>query len=251
MHDVLRGARIAYPALLLLLAASSAAAGSNPRLIEAQPRRPQATIQGTGLQDFFDGVGESIVSARDQVDVGLLGSTVSDTHSFSVSIELRTDANGVSSGIYNGYELHPVLMQLFPATASANWFAVVSYRDAPTRALVYVFSADSVLVGATTYPGADRNGIGVYVDGPGGTFFSQDARNPGGAPQLLFYRGTGLNYFAAWMAAEAQPLGTASDADHDDVVWFMNPANECLFCEPSDFTPVHHSSWGELKSRFR
>src|SRR5258705_9164960 len=210
MHDIIRAARIALLAFSLLLGARYAWSGSNLPIASAQPRIPQVAVNGTGLQQLFDTFWESIVVSRDQIDVGLFTAVVSNNSTYTCQVELAAAANGTSSGIYNGHASSPALMQVFPVTATAGWFAVISYRVSPVRATVNVFDANAVLKATTTYPGADRQGIGFYVDGPGGTVYSQDTRNPGGAPQLLFFRGTGVNRGAAWLAAETQPLPSGS-----------------------------------------
>jgi hypothetical protein len=251
MHDIIRAAPAMGLALFLLLSAGSSSAGSDLPISSALLRVPQATVNGTGLQQFFTAVGESIVPSRDQLDVGLLSSSVTGNTTFVQVVELVTDANGVSSGFYDGYELHPTLIQLFPATATARWFALISYPVAPTRLVVNVYDASASLVGSTTYPGVDSHGIGVYMHGAGGTLYSDDTRNPGDAPQLLFFSGTGTYSGGAWLTAEAQPLANGSDADYDDVAWHFDAGIVCIFCDPPRLTPVRHANWGELKARFQ
>jgi len=248
--DNTRTARMASLVTALLLAASRAAAGSSLPIADAHLRVPQATVNGTGLAQFFATSGESIVPATDQVDFELM--TGGGNSILTFDVQLMANPGACSSGIYNGYDLHPTLMQIFPASATAGWFAVISFRFAPVRAIVNVLDDAANLVSTTTYPGADRKGTGFYVAGASGPLYSQDARNPGARPQLLFYRGTGLYTGDAWFAAEDQPLATGSDADYDDVLWIIEEWTECAGCTPtSALTPILHSSWGELKSRFR
>ena len=43
----------------------------------------------------------------------------------------------------------------------------------------------------------DRLNFGFYLEGPAGTFYSQDSRNAGGKPQVLAFAGTGP-YAGRW-----------------------------------------------------
>ena len=246
MRDIIRIARLTCLLLVLLLGARTSAGASFP-LQSAPLRTPQAVVHGTGLQDYFTGVGESIAPSTDQRDAGLLTAAgFNSTLTFQIGIERKAD--GLVAGIYNGYDANPTLMPVFPATATSGWFAVVSFRTAPVRVTVNLFDANAVYLGTTTYLGADRRGIGCYVQGPGGTFYSQDARNAGGTPQLLFFAGTGINSGSAWLAAEDQPASGGADGDYDDLLMFFESV---CSCPTSGLTPVQQSSWGRLKSIFR
>jgi len=206
-------------------------------------RAPQIRLGSTALQGFLDFVGESINAEQDQFVGELLRSSVSNNTTYTVQVELVRDSSGTEVGLYNGHDASPTLMPVFPARASRQWFAVASFRNAPTRMVVNVFDANAALQGTTTYLGADRNAIGFYVSGPGGTFYSQDSRNPNGSAQCLFYRGTGLNSGALWLAFEEQPF-VSSDRDFDDDVLFVEGSTSSL-------VPTLHASWGQLKARFR
>ena len=242
MRDIIRIARLTSLLLVLLLEARTSAGASFP-LQSAPLRTPQAVVHGTGLQDYFAGVGESIAPSTDQRDVGLLTMSASNNSTFTIQVELDRNPDGLVVGIYNGYDANPTLMPVFPAAAASGWFAVVSFRTPPVRVVVNLFDGGAVFQGTTTYLGADRRGAGCYVQGPGGTFYSQDARNPGGTPQLLFFAGTGLNSGSIWLTVEDQPVAGGADGDYDDVICFIDNL--------STITPLQHSTWGELKSRFR
>jgi len=243
MRDIIRIARLTCLSLVLLLEARTSA-GANFDIQSAPLRTPQAVVHGTGLRDYFTGVGESIEPSTNQRDVGLLAGGASNNSTLTVQIEFDRNPDGLVAGIYNGYDANPALMPVFPATATSGWFAVVTFRNAPVRAVANLYDANAFFQGSTTYLGADRRGIGFYVQGPGGTFYSQDARNPGGAPQVLFFAGTGVNATSVWLAVEDQPVAGGADGDYDDLVMFL----ETIF---STVTPLPHSTWGELKSRFR
>ena len=239
MRDIIRIARLTCLPLILLLEARTSAGAPIEFL-----RTPQVVVQGTGLRDYFFGVGQLITPSTDQRNVGLLTSPVSNNPTYTLLIEIKRKPDGLVAGIYNGYASNPTLMPVFPATAASGWFAVVSFRIAPVRAVVSLYDASGFFQGSTTYLGADQQGIGCYVQGPGGTFYSQDARNPGGTPQLLFFSATGINAGLVWLAAEDQPVAGGADGDYDDSIWFLEPAAGAI-------TPLWHSTWGELKSRFR
>lgn len=230
--------RVGGMALLWLTAAATA---------NAALRQPQVAVNGSGLQSLFDSAQELIDVHTDQQDAGLLRESPfgSPTLSFSIQVELvRT--SGVASGIYTGHESAPQLIRVFPDSALAGWFAVVSFRNNPTRVVVVLLDANSVVIGAVTTLGGDRLGIGMYVSGPNGTFYSQDERNPGGMPQVLCFAGTGINSGGLWLCTEDQSLTAGADADFDDVVWYFENGGE-----GPDVTPVQRTSWGALKARFR
>ena len=87
------------------------------------------------------------------------------------------------------YTSAPALFEVFPPNATAGWYAVASFSSGTL--VVSLFSNTSVYMGQTVYTGADETAFGFYLRGPGGLFFSGDARN-GGNPQVLTYAGTGI-----------------------------------------------------------
>ena len=205
-------------------------------------RVPQFPVQGGSLQGYLNGVGEAINVLTDQQDVQRWQSTVSNNSTFTIQIEIAGNAAANTFGIYNASNPAPPLYQVFPGAATNGWFAVASFRTAPIRVVVNLFDANAAIQGTTTYLGADRNDFGFYEQGPAGTFYSQDARNPGNWPQVLTYAGTGINSGNWWLCFEDVSInGGNSDGDFDDAV---------LFCESVNPTPVSKTSWGDLKKRF-
>ena len=204
-------------------------------------RVPQVAVAGGSLQGYLNGVGESINVLTDQNAVQRWASTVSNNSTFTIQVELAGNAAQNSLGLYNASLVAPPLYQVFPGAASAGWFAVASFRNAPIRVVVNLFDANAVSQGASIYLGADRNDFGFYLQGPGGLFYTQDSRNAGGNPQALAYAGTGLNSGSWWLCWEDTPFA-GSDHDFDDAV---------LFCESVNPTPVAKATWGSLKARFR
>ena len=220
--------------LVILLVAGTASAAL---------RAPQATVLGGTLQGYLNGVGESINVLTDQQDIQRWAATVSNNSTFTIQVELSGNAAANTIGLYNASLVAPPLYLVFPGAATNGWFAVCSFRNAPVRVVVNLFDASASLQVTVTYLGADRNDFGFYLSGPGGLFYTQDARNPGSAPQALTYAGTGLNSGSWWLCWEdAQVSGGGSDQDYDDAVLFLESVNP---------TPVSKTSWGQLKSRFR
>src|SRR6185295_18596309 len=109
-------------------------------------------------------------------------------------------------GVYDEHFGSPELAPVFPAWSGPGWFAVVSFRSRPDRVVVSLFYSTASFLGTVTHLGLTASGFGFYVQGPGGTVYSQDARNPGGAAQALFFSGTGIHSGSWWMAFEGTPL---------------------------------------------
>jgi hypothetical protein len=200
-------------------------------------RVPQVVVLGGGLQGYLNSVGESINVLTDQEDIQTWQTTVSGNSTFTLMIELTGAAAANSIGLYNAGLAAPPLYQVFPGAASAGWFAVASFESGPTRVVVNLFDDQANFVGVTTYLGADASNFGYYLQGPGGLFYTQDARNPGGAAHALTYAGTGVNSGQWWLCWEE-----ATDQDFDDAV---------LFLESIAPTPVSKTTWGAVKRRFR
>jgi hypothetical protein len=200
-------------------------------------RVPQVPVSDGSLQGYLNSVGESINVLTDQNSAQRWASTVSNNSTFTIQVELGSFAPSNSIGIYNAALAAPPLYQVFPGAATAGWFAVASFRTSPVRVIVNLFDASAALQGSTVYLGADRNDFGFYLSGPGGTFYTQDARNPGAAAYALTFAGTGLNSGSWWLAFE-----DLNDFNYSDAVLFLESVNP---------TPVSKTTWGSLKSRFR
>ena len=206
-------------------------------------RAPQVVVNGGTLQGYLNGVGEAINVSTDQQDIQRWTATVSNNSTFTIQVELTGNAASNTLGIYNAGFAVPPLYQVFPGAATNGWFAVASFRTAPTRVVVSLFDASAAFQGSVTYLAGppDRNDFGFYLQqGPGAgglTFYTQDARNPGALAQALTYAGTGINSGSWWLCFD-----DATDHDFDDAVLFLESVNP---------TPVSKTSWGELKTRFR
>jgi len=236
----LGGARGAVPVIArVLLVLGLAAAPSSAMPAPSQLRQPQVPVSGTGLQQYLNGVGETIDARTDQWNAQLLESTVSNNVTFTLQLELGPHTPGTVLGIYAGTAAVPDLMPVFPGSSAPGWFAVVSFRNSPTRVIVNLFDAAANFLGHATFPGGDRNAIGFYLATANTTWFSQDDRNPSGEPRCLLYPGTGIDAGSVWLAWED---GDPADSDFDDSI---------VFDESVNIDPVRQTTWGALKSRFR
>src|SRR5262249_15203964 len=155
---------------------------------------------------------------------------------FTTQIECGAKDPDLVFGLYDGAAVNPTLLEVFPAEATTGWFAVVSYRENPTRVVVHVFDGLASPRGSTTTPGGNRYSIGAYITGPQGTWFTEDSRNPGASPQALLFAGTGLNYGSFWMAWEGELPSPAANRDFFNAVMF--------FEGPSIGVPVQATTWG-------
>src|ERR1043166_9304966 len=217
--------------LLLSLAASCAFAA---------PRAQQVPASGTALANFFASQGQVINVGTDQLDLQSLSVPA------GTSFEVRTfgpQATSTSVGTYNSNgakKTHPALYTVLSGATAPGWYAAASFRSGPSRMLVNLFDALNVLQGTTTYTGANAAAFGIYDTGPGGTFYLDDTRNPGGAAKILAYSGTGARAGWTWFACESS---SGSGGDFADFVVLVNLG--------STSTPVTHTAWGQLKAMFR
>jgi hypothetical protein len=227
------GLRRALGAALYLLLAHAPA--------HAALRSPQVVVNGAGLQSYLDSRGEHINVQSDQLAFQVFPTAQSLNSMMVYQFATGPIDPGLVVGIYDSHLSSPDLVPVFPATSGPGWFAVASFRRDPNRVKIILIDASATLVNSQTQLGMTTSEFGFYVQGPGGTLYSQDVRNPGGIPQELTFAGTGIDAGNLWICFESTPLGE-SDQDFDDVV---------LFLEEVDVVPVRTASWGELKARFR
>ncbi len=249
------GSRWRIARLGTLALAFLAAAGRHPPYAmpvhEFQLRSPQVPVHSTDLELLLFSRLERLAVARDQVDAELLQADVFQSPSLDLLLEVRlVQANGRASGVYDGHATLPGLMPVFPDTAEAEWFALVDFRQDPRGVTVLLFDEQLTLLSTTSYPGGDRSAIGIFGTGPGGAFYSQDARNSGASPQVLFFCGTDQYRGGWWVAGEDRSPGGGPEADFDDVVWYVE-GGLSGDVQGGGLTSVHHASWGQVKARFR
>jgi hypothetical protein len=206
-------------------------------------RSPQVPLQtgwdGISLQSYLNGVGETLNTLTQQLDLQTWQGA-SGGSTFTLMMEIAGYAGQNSIGIYNAGQASPSTFLVFPGAAGPGWYATCVFSSGG-HLTVTLYDNAHVWQGTTNYVGADQNNFGFYLHGPGGMFYSQDYRNPGGKPQILTYAGTGQYLGRWWECFEDLPYAS-SDVDFQDAV---------LLLEAIAPTPAHTSSWGVLKSLYR
>jgi hypothetical protein len=202
-------------------------------------RAPQVAFNDTTLQAYLNSQGESINTLTDQVDGQVWNTSVSGNATFTLMIELTANAANNAIGVYNAGVPAPALRNIFPGGASAGWFATAHFGGG--NLTVTVFDQNSVIQGQITYAGVNANAFGFYLVGPGGTFYSEDAKNPGGKPRILTFLGTGPN-FGDWWECFEDSNGATATSDFDDAVLLLQSVVP---------TPTSASTWGKVKSLYR
>jgi hypothetical protein len=206
------------------------------------PRIPQVFVADPSLQNYLNANDGGINVHADQVDAQVWKSSVSGNATFTLMIELAGFAPNNDIGIYNSLDPpNPPKFLVFPGAAQAGWFATCHFGPGGALA-VLLYDQNAVFQGQNNYAGVNRNSFGFYLDGPGGTFYSQDARNAGGNAQMLTYLGTDANFGDWWECFEDLSVASGSDSDFDDAI---------LLLQSIAPTPTHGTSWGKLKSLYR
>jgi hypothetical protein len=199
-------------------------------------RSPQVAVSGGGLQGYLNGVGESINVGTDQLDAQTWSTSISGNSTLTLMLELGAFAPNNAIGVYNGSAGPvPTLYQVFPGAATPGWYATAHFGVGGSL-VVSLFDNNAVYQGQSVYAGVDKTNFGFYLQGPGGTFYSQDYRNAGFA-YVLTYAGTGVNYGSWWECFE--DLG---DFNFTDAVMFVE-----------SISPVSagQTSWGRIKGLYR
>jgi hypothetical protein len=233
-------ARRAFTSLFGVVAACVVLAGMTSPAGAFTLRAPQVAVGGASLQTYLNGVGESINVNTDQLDAQEWNTSISGNSTFTLMVEFAGNAASNNIGVYNAGAAVPPLFQVFPGAASAGWFATCHF--ATGNMVVTLFDNNSVIQGQTTYLGVTANDFGFYLQGPGGTFYSQDARNAGGVAQALTYAGTGQNFGDWWECFEDLSPAGGSDRDFDDAVLLLQSVGP---------TPTANRSWGAIKTLYK
>jgi hypothetical protein len=221
---------------VLALAASVTVAGA------FGPRIPQVPVGGASLQTYLNTNDGGINVLTDQVDAQVWTSSVSGNATFTLMIELAGNAAQNDIGIYNTADPpNPPLFLVFPGAATAGWFATCHFGPGGSL-IVLLYDQNAIFQGQNNYAGVNRMSFGFYLQGPGGTFYSQDARNAGGFAQVITYLGTGQNFGDWWECFEDLSVAGGSDKDFEDAILLLQSVAP---------TPVSATSWGRLKSLYR
>jgi hypothetical protein len=200
----------------------------------------QTGWDGISLQTYLISVGETLNTLTQQADIQTWQGVPSGGSTLTLMMEFAGYAGQNSVGIYNAGETSPSTFLVFPGAAGPGWYAVCVFSPGGHLA-VSLYDNANALQGTTNYVGADQNNFGFYLQGPGGMFYSQDYRNPGGKPQAVTYAATGLRVGAWWECFEDLPYAS-SDLDFQDSILLLRAL------EP---TAIRGSSWGRLKSLYR
>jgi hypothetical protein len=221
--------------LFALLAVAGTASGAL--------RVPQAPVTGGALQSYLNAADGGINVLTDQQDIQRWQSATGGNTNFTLQLELGPFSPNNTIGLYNAGLASPTLYLVFPGIATPGWFAMAAFRTGPARVVVTLFDASTTFQGSTTYMGADQTNFGFYLSGPGGTFYTEDSRNPGGAAQALTFSGTQVNSGSWWLCWDDQQIsGGPGDSSFDNAVLFLQAVAP---------TPVARTTWGQLKARFR
>ena len=229
-----------YAATLLVLVAL--AASSAPA--QAALRVPQIPFASAALQTRLNGQGESIDVLTQQQDGLVWRTTVAGNSALTIQFDLGGNTGGAEMGIakLNGAgNAVTGLATVFPTSADNGWFAVASFRAGGVL-IVNLFNASAGQVGTMTYSGVSGSLFAYYLKTPASTFYSHDGFNPDGKAHALAYAGTGQNAGCWWQCWENQTIANYSGADFNDAIVFMEALNP---------TPVVHTTWGNVKARFR
>lgn len=143
------------------------------------------TINGPSLQGIFNDIttgGTSSVNVNtDQVVLDKYWQlTASGTSAATMIIELAGNAASNTLGIYD-VNNPSAKVTLFSGVATNGDQAAVSIKA--TGAVYVNFANTGVVFSGNTF--------GYFLQGPGGTFYSDNALNPNGADQMVAFQGTG------------------------------------------------------------
>jgi hypothetical protein len=233
-------ARRAFTSLLCVAAACVVLAGLTSPAAAFNLRVPQVAVAGGSLQGYLNGVGEAINVNTDQLDAQTWNTSVSGNSTFTLMVEFAGNAGSNGIGVYNAADAVPALFQVFPGAATAGWFATCHFAGG--NLVVTLFDNNSIIQGQVTYGGVSQSNFGFYLQGPGGTFYSQDSRNAGGVAQILTYAGTGQNFGDWWECFEDLSPAGGSDRDFDDAVLLLQSVGP---------TPTANRSWGAIKTLYK
>jgi len=161
-------------------------------------RAPQVAFSSSALQGYLTAYDGGINVTTDQLDAQAFSTNISGNTDFTLMLK---NANGTAIGVYNASAVgSPTLYQLFPSAAVAD-YSVACHFTTSGVLQVALFDNSFNYLGTTTYTGVDRTNFGFYIQGPNGTWYSQDGRN-GPNPQVLTFAGTGINYGDWWECFE-------------------------------------------------
>lgn len=228
-----------------LVLAMLLAGGASPA--HAEPVRvPQVPVLTPALQSRFAALDQTIDVGTDQLAAQTAPfHSKTGAYSAGFTLELVRDLPPETTvGIYDPGAAAPALCPVFTAPLATGGFALLEFRPAPARVIVWTFDVHATLRESHTCLGLLPRTFAFYLQGPAGTFYMEDARNPGGAAQVLQFAADGIWYGDRWLAFEDRPVGAGSDQGYDDVLFGLH-------CTSCDSDPARRRSWGALKGPYR
>lgn len=204
-------------------------------------RSPQVPFNNGALQAYLNTNDGGINTATDQVDAQRWTTSVSGNTAFTLMIELSANANANGIGVYNidDPNVNPLQFQIFPGFAGNGWSALCNFHS-NGQLFVSLFDQNSNFMGQVSYSNVNGQKFGFYIAGPGGTFYSQDARN-GGNPQMLTYAGTGNNFGDWWECIQDTPYAAGNSQFIAAVLLLQSVVP----------TPTHVHTFGQIKALYR
>jgi hypothetical protein len=204
-------------------------------------RVPQVPVIGGGLQAYFISIGETINVNTDQQDAATFQQSASGNASVTIQFQSSPNAAIQQVGLYNAGAVIPPLFFLFSGSVGPLGFSTMSFKPANILT-VNRFDALANFLSTTTFGGVDPNFFGFYMSTAAGTIFSQDARNPGGLPRMIVFKGTGLNSGEWFICVDEPGAGGPGDNDFDDCVFVLESVNPLA---------TQQSSLGQVKALFK
>jgi PEP-CTERM motif len=179
---------------------------------------------GTGLQTILNTIYPATFNAyTDQSTAGMWRSAANTDPTITpiLSFEYAGNKNANALGLWSGTDSSTLkTLQIFAGPAGPGAIATLTWID-PGSDTIHITcgSVDCTGVNAGTFSntGVFWTGFGYYLQGPGGTFYTADSLNPGGAAQALTYQ-TGHDWVIAF---EDLPRATEDPdmIDYNDMVF--------------------------------
>ena len=214
-----------------LLLGAALALSATPAM--ALLRSPQVPVQGTALQQLLNSFGQTINANTAQVYLWAFAGigVTQPALAFGTSIKLGEGALQLVDASNASLPAVTVL----PSPLAAGWHSFVSFPDFGHIG-VTLFDAANVPQGQTQFT-LPVHALSFAVTDAHGTFYTFDDYNADSMPHILAYNATGALLGSVWLAVESD-----GDGDFADAVFLLDGAW---------YVPVHRTSWGTLKQRFR
>jgi len=196
-----------------------------PAPSSAALRSPQVSVLGTTLQTDLTGAGQTINVLTQQDATQSWTHTVSGTTEYTIEFQNSPNAALHTFGLYNSTAAVPNLVPLASGSVGVPGFSTAMFQSGGGL-LVNYFDSGGAFISQQAFTGVDPSAFSFYLSGPSGTFYTQDARIPGGAAQALTYMGTGVDAGSWWLCwTEASVSGGGSNQSYADEVILLSSVN--------------------------